>query len=331
MRPFEYANPQTEAEALELLNDHGANTAVLAGGTDTMNLLQRDLIAPERVVDIKNVESLTGVTRDGDGVLIGALTTLDEVLESPLLAEHRSLADVVDGTRAIQITENGTIAGDLCHLPNCWYFRNGHGLLGVENGESLVELGDNRYHAILGNQGPAKFVSASRFAPAMISSGAKVRIAGPAPDEEEFLPLEYFYITPKTDNQGVTALKPGQLLTHIWLPSAKGIRSATYEVLQMEGLDWPLAAAAVCLEVYDGVVRDARITMGHVAPVPWVAREAASLIVGKPVDEDTAQLAGETAVARATPLKDNGYKVQLAKTAVKRALLSAVDKFEGGL
>ena len=142
MRPFEYANPQTEPEALDLLNDHDANTAVLAGGTDLISLMREDLLAPKRVVDIKNVESMQGIRQDGDGVLIGALTTLEEAMESPLLAEHRSLLEVCHGVHAIQIQQMGTIAGDLCHLPNCWFYRNGYGLLGMPNGDSLVASTD---------------------------------------------------------------------------------------------------------------------------------------------------------------------------------------------
>ncbi len=331
MRPFEYANPQTEAEALELLNDHGAETAVLAGGTDLINLMKRDLLAPQRVVDVKNVESMQGVRPDGDGLLLGALTTLEELADNPLLSQYRSLADVVDATPAIQIRQMGTIGGDLCHLPNCWYFRNGYGLLGLKNGESLVETGENRYHAILGNRSAAKFVSASRFAPGMIAWGAKVRVIGPAPDQEEYIPLEYFYVTPKTDDQSVTVLGPGQLISHIWLPPVQNIQSATYEVLQMEGLDWPLASAAVCLDSEGGEVREARIVLGHVAPTPWMSAEAARAIIGLPVDEETALLAGNVAVAGATPLSNNAYKVQLARTAVKRALLRATGQLEGGL
>src|SRR5690606_14594889 len=120
---------------------------------------------------------------EGEGVLIGTLVTLEEMKDSPLLADYRSLIDVVDGVKSIQIQSMGTLGGDLCHLPNCWYFRNGYGLLGMDKGESLVAAGDNRYHAIFGNQGPAKFVSATRFAPAMIAWSAKVRIVGPEPDK----------------------------------------------------------------------------------------------------------------------------------------------------
>jgi xanthine dehydrogenase YagS FAD-binding subunit len=331
VNPFEYANPKTEAETLDLLNDHAADTAVLAGGTDLISLLRDDLLAPRRVVDIKHVASLEGITQVADGLMIGALTTLEDALDSPLLAYHRSILDVIEATRAIQIQSMGTLGGDLCHLPNCWYFRNGYGLLAMEQGESLVETGDNRYHAVFGNQGPAKFVSASRFAPAMIAWEARVRIIGPQPGQEELLPLEYFYVTPKTAKQGVTVLKPGQLISHIWLPNAGRFRSATYEVMQLQGLDWPLASAAACIDLDDGVVRDARIVMGHVAPLPWIAHEAATSIIGRPINEETAELAGDVAVSRATPLSNNGYKVQLARTAVKRALLRAAGQLEEGL
>src|SRR5712691_9481346 len=229
MRSFEYARPETEVEALELLSEHNGNTSVLAGGTDLLSLLKRDVIQPARVVDIKNIASFKGIKPHDGGVLIGANTTLDELNEHALTADYRSLLDVIDGIRAIQITANGTIAGDLCQLPHCWYFRNGYGLLALKDGESLVGTGDNRYHAILGNSGPAKFISASRFAPPMIAWEAKVRVVSrgqgsgirsqedkslsPQPSalslREEWLPLEYFFVTPKTNTQGVTVLQPG--------------------------------------------------------------------------------------------------------------------------
>jgi xanthine dehydrogenase YagS FAD-binding subunit len=336
MRNFEYARPETEAEALELLSDHGGNTAVLAGGTDLMNLLKRDVIQPARVVDIKNVSSWRGIKHQDGGVLIGANTTLDEINEHALAADYRSLIDVIDGIRAIQITANGTLAGDLCQLPHCWYFRNGYGLLAMKDGESLVATGDNRYHAILGNSGPAKFVSASRFAPPAMAWDAKVRVVTltrsasegceVAAAKEEWLPLEYFFQTPKTNSQGVTVLKPGQLITHVWLPAASNTRSATYEVLELNGLDQPQASAACCLGLDGGIVRHAKIVLGHVAPTPWIAHEAAKWLVGQQLTNDVAETAGRMALAKVTPLSHNDYKVTMAQTAVKRALLKATNQ-----
>jgi len=310
MSSFEFASPETEAEAVEMLRDHDGQTAVLAGGTDLVSLLKAGHVAPRRVVDITRISSLKGVTAVTGGLMVGALTTLDEILVHPLLAGHPALAQVADGVHAIQVQSQGTLGGDLCHLPNCWYFRNGYGLLG--------------------NQGPAKYVSASRFAPALIALGAKVRIVGPTPDQITLLPLEYFFVTPKSAEQGITVLTPGQFVTHIWIPEVSpSLLSATYEVLQLEGLDYPLAAAGVALEMDGRLVKEARVVLGHVAPTPWVSLDAAEALRGRSIDEATAQAAGDAAVARATPLSHNEYKVQIARTAVKRAVLRAVGQLEG--
>ncbi|MGE0374034.1 MAG: xanthine dehydrogenase family protein subunit M, partial [Planctomycetaceae bacterium] len=299
MNPFEYAQPHSEAEAVALLAEHGGECVVLASGMDLMPLLKQSVVKTKRVVDITRVDSLRGIDPVDGGVTIGVLTTLEDIAHSPILAEYPSLSDVVDGVRAIQVQQSGTLGGDLCHLPNCWYFRSGYGLLARDNGRSLPEVGDNRYHAIFGNAGPAKFVSASRFAPALIAWGAQVRITGPAPDQEQWLPLDQFYAIPKTEYQGVTVLKPGQLLTHVWLPGAANKLSATYEVLEMQGLDWPLASAAATLELEAGRVRRATIVLGHVAPTPWISHPAADVLIGQPVTPQTAQLAGQAAVSEA--------------------------------
>lgn len=325
MKPFQYASPETEAEAIALLSDFDGETAVLAGGTDLMSLLKGEIVGPARVVDITGVSSLKSIepTEDG-GVMIGALATLEDLADSPLIADYPSLGDVVSGVRAIQVQQNGTLGGDLCCLPNCWYFRNGFSLLARPNGQSLPEEGDNRYHAIFGNGGPAKFVSASRFAPPLIAWGGEVRIAGPRSTDERWLPLEDFYLSPKTDKQGVTVLKPGQLVTHIRLPATEGRISAAYEVLELTGLDWPQAAcaAAIALDEF-GLVKAARIVLGHVAPTPWFSAPAVSALIGQPLDERTAEAAATAAISEATPLSNNRYKVPQAKAAVKRSILRA--------
>jgi xanthine dehydrogenase YagS FAD-binding subunit len=330
MNNFEFAQPRTEEEAIALLTERG-RTVVLAAGMDLVPLLRKSIVSFERVVDIGRVPSLKGIHVDDEGVTIGALTTLEEIVQDPYLAEYPSLKDVVDGIRAVQVQQTGTLGGDLCHLPNCWYFRSGYGLFGMDGRTSLPEVGDNRYHAILGNLGPAKYVSASRFAPALIALGAQVRLIGPEPAAEEWLPLSQFHVIPKNEQQGVTRLRPGQLLSHVRLPAPRNLLSATYEVLELEGLDWPLAAAACALDMDGGFVREAKIVLGHVAPTPWISDAAAQALYNQPITPETADLAGEIAVRDATPLAYNGYKVQLAKTSVARALLKATGQLEGGL
>ena len=332
MTDFEYASPRTEADAVELLGEHGSDSAVLAAGTDLVALLQSDVVQPRRVVDISGIDSIRGVEVTDDGVLIGAMTTLEEMRETAALADYPTLSDVIREIRAIQIQQNGTLGGDLCHLPNCWYYRNGYGLLAHEGAHSVPEAGDNRYHAIFGNRGPAKFVSASRFAPGLIALDALVRVAGPKADEERWMPLEDLYVTPNTEHQGANSLVPGQFITHVQLPPIERMVSATYEVLEMRGLDWPLSACGVAAELDEsGLVRRARIVLGQVAPTPWVSHVAVSGLIGQPINEETARRAGEATVTEATPLQHNEYKVQLAQTSVKRALLRAVGELPEGL
>ena len=180
-------------------------------------------------------------------------------------------------------------------------------------------MGENKYHAILGNAGPAYFVSASSFGPALIALGAKVKVVSAKGARE--LPIEKFFVTPKSDGSREIALLPNEILTEILVPPAG--RNATYEVRQKDALDWPLAAASVALRMKGSTVASARIVLGHVAPTPWVSAEAAKVLAGKAITPEIAEEAGKAAVAAATPLSQNAYKVQLARVAVKRALLEA--------
>jgi xanthine dehydrogenase YagS FAD-binding subunit len=190
------------------------------------------------------------------------------------------------------------------------------------SGKSLIPGGENRYHAILGNSGPAKFVSASSLGPALISLGAKVVIASPSGNRT--VELGKFFLTPDNANSREVDLKPNEILTEVIIPSAGGAKTATYEVRQKMALDWPLATASVALKMSGSSVQSAVVVLGHVAPTPWNSPEAAQALAGKPVNESTAQAAADAALANAMPLTHNRAKVQLAKVAVKRALLQAV-------
>ena len=227
-----------------------------------------------------------------------------------------------EGVRSPQIRSTGTVGGDLCQRPRCWYYRAGFGLLAVYKGKPLVPDGDNRYHAILGNSGPAYFVSPSSLAPILIALDAKLRLHGPQGARE--LSVQDFFVTPKSDRTSSnTRCSPGEIVTEILVPHPGDVKMAIYEVRQKEALDWPLAAAAVVLKLDGGSVQSARVVLGHVAPVPWPSPEAEEALKGKSVNEDVAWEAGKAALSKATPLSRNAYKVQLARVAVKRAILRA--------
>jgi len=323
MKAFEYANPASKEEAVKLLS---AEAAVLAGGTDLLSLMKDYVVTPSRLVNIKSIKELSGVSYDAKkGLRIGALTTLDQlVADANVKREYPSLVQAADGVRSQQLQNMGTVGGDLCQRPRCWYYRAGFGLLALHNGKSLAPEGDNRYHAILGNEGPAYFVNPSSFAPALIALGATVTIFGSKGTRQ--VSLGKFYRSPKREGEREYALEPDEIVTEIVVPPTAGRKNATYEVRQKEALDWPLATTSVSVEMSGANVKSARIVMGHVAPTPWPAPDAEKLLAGKAITEETAAQAGEAAVRGAKPLSMNGYKVQLARVAVKRALLRASGK-----
>jgi xanthine dehydrogenase YagS FAD-binding subunit len=314
---------------LQHLAAGGSEAELIAGGTDLVGLMQKMIVTPSRVVNLMNVPSLQSVEElDGGVVAIGAAVTLDVLLAHPYLNPYASIGHAIEGIASMQIQCQGTLGGELLQRPQCWFYRGGKGLLAAAGRD--VEEGDNRFHAIFGNSGAAKFVSSSRIAPALIALGATVRVIGPAPDDEQFVPVEALFRIPRHEGERENALLPGQLVTHLILPAVADATNATYEVRHGEGPDYPLASAAAAIRFEGGFVKDAKIVLGQVAPTPWISHEAADAIIGYSLNEETAAAAGEAAVAAASPLSMNGYKVQLAKTAVKRALLLAAGQETGG-
>lgn len=322
MEAFEYAAPSSVKEAVGLLSSAWGETDVLAGGTDLLSLMKERVHTPKRVVSLRSVAGLRSVS-GGVGLRIGATATLSDLLGSSAAREnYPALIQAAEGVSSPQMRAMGTVGGDLLQRPRCWYFRNGYGLLGKDgDGKSLAPIGENQYHAILGNKGPAYFVNASSLAPALIALGASVTVAGP--DGEREIEVEKLYQTPNSDRDRENALRPNEILTAIIVPAAAGVVSATYEVRQRQLMDWPLATASVALKLSGGSVQSARVVLGHVAPTPWRSSEAEQALMGKSVSEDTALAAAKAALASATPLSGNKHKVQLARVAVKRAILRA--------
>ncbi|MEO8494962.1 MAG: FAD binding domain-containing protein [Planctomycetota bacterium] len=326
MKAFEYASPRTEAEVVQLLSAEPGKTEILAGGTDLVGLMKKMIVTPDRVVNIMDVPTLKSIDELPDGgVSIGAAVTLDDILAHPYLDLYPAIKQAIRGISSMQLQSQGTLGGEVCQRPRCWFYRGGEGLLSQD-----VAAGANEFHAILGNSGPAKFVNSSRIAPALIALDAQLRVLGPEEDEQ-FVPLAQFFRSPHREGQREHILKPNQFVTHILLPPIEGRTCATYEVRHGEGPDYPLAAAAAALRLDGfGIVRDASVVLGQVAPMPWISPEAVEVLRGHKVSVALAEAAGQAAVSRATPLSQNEYKVQLAKVAVKRAVLLAAGYETGG-
>jgi xanthine dehydrogenase YagS FAD-binding subunit len=328
MQVFEYATPTTKEQAVQALGASWGETEVLAGGTDLVSLMKEYLSSPKRVVDIKGIRELQGIGPKASGLRIGplvglhigALVTLQELADATEVREqYPALVQAAMGVTSPQIRARGTVGGDLCQRPRCWYYRAGFGLLAQQDGNPLVPEGENRYHAIFGG-GPAYFVNPSSLAPALVALEARLQLFGPQ-GAREVLAADFFRI-PKSDHERENVLKPNEIVAEIVVPPASG-PNVTYEVRQRTMLDWPLAAAAVALRLKGKTVSSAHVVLGHVAPIPWRSQEAEAALKGNEVSEAVAARAAEAAVRKARPLSGNGYKAQLARTAVKRAILEA--------
>ncbi len=325
MQAFEYVTATSKEQVAILLK---GDASILAGGTDLLALMKDYIVTSRRLVNIKNIEQLRGISNRSDtGLRIGALTTIGELAEAKAeLAAYPALLEAANEAASPQIRNLATIGGNMCQRPRCWYFRNGMGLYPkAPNGKSMVVEGDNRYSAILGNDGPAYFVSPSTIAPVLIAYGAKIRLYSannPGSGVRE-LPLENFFVTPKSENELEHDLNSGEMVMELVVPApSANLKVANYEVRQRAAFDWPLATATAALEMDGDKVRSARVVLGQVAPVPWVSPEAAQALIGKTIATENATEAANAALAQAKPLSGNKYKITLAKVAAKRAILA---------
>ena len=323
MESFAYARPTSQQEALANLTGGFQESAVLAGGTDLLSLMKNYVVTPKRLVDIRGVKEFGGISRSNGGARIGATVSLQELADdASMQKDFPGLVAAAAGVPSMQIRNMGTVGGDLLQRPRCWYFRNGFGLLARDaKGKALVPGGDNRYHAILGNEGPAYFVNPSNLAPMLIALGASVEIAGGKGARK--VELAKFYRAPRNEHEREYTLAADEIVTAVVIPDgAVNWKTAIYEVREKQALDWPLATASVALRIDGGTVREARIVLGHVAPIPWRSPVAERALEGGAVNDEKALKAGEAAVQNAHPLSGNKYKVQLARVAVKRAILA---------
>jgi len=274
MQAFEYVSATKKEQVATLLAEQGA---ILAGGTDLLALMKDDVVTPKRLVNIKQIDALRGINyQPGNGLRIGALTTIAELAEDDSVRQnYPALSEAANEAASPQIRNLATVGGNMCQRPRCWYFRNGMGLMPkTADGKSMVVEGDNRYAAILGNTGPAYFVSPSTIAPVLIAYGAKIRLysAKSAGSGVRELPLEKFFVIPKSENELEHDLKPGEIVIEIVVPPpAQNLKAGTYEVRQRAAFDWPLAQATVTLLMDGSVVKSARVVLGHVAPIPWIS------------------------------------------------------------
>lgn len=318
MKPFQYFDATNLRQAASLGRERGR---LKAGGIDLVDLLKAHVETPEKVVNLLGLADLRGIRVERTGLRIGALATLAEIAANETVRKgYAALAQACQDAATPQVRNVATIAGNLCQRPRCWYFRSGEFTCLKKGGKScLAYEGDNRYHAIFDTR-PCPIVHPSNAAPALLALGAVVRTHSEGGGRE--LSVDKFLIRPSELIQAETALLDGEIVTEIFVPGPP--RASAYrEIRHKESFDYALASCAVAGHFEGATIREIRVVLGAVAPVPQLADAVAALLRGKTLTADLAAEAGALAVKEATPLSQNAYKVPLARAAVKRALLAA--------
>jgi len=324
MHPFEYVKPATVAEAVQELGRSFTEAKILAGGIDLLGELKEGIIAPQRLVSLKGIAGLRYIQfNEREGLRLGALTTLAEIEAHPIVRQRfKALAEAAHSVGTPQIRNVGTIGGNLCQRPRCWYYRDEHTRCLKKGGPICFAYnGENKYHAILGG-GPCYIVHPSDCAPALIALRATVTIVSPR--GQKVVPLEEFFVLPSRRLDHETILEPDEIVTEVQVPTPAPNTQSTYlKFRERESHDFALVGAAVALRLKGDVCEDVRIVLSGVAPIPWRALEAEAVLKGVRITPEWAEQAGKAAVAKAQPLAQNAYKIPLTQAIVKRAILRA--------
>jgi xanthine dehydrogenase YagS FAD-binding subunit len=317
---FTYVRPKSLEEAFKHLSSMGSR--VHAGGTDLLGCLRDHVFEASKVVSLSRMKSLRGISKSGQGGMrIGALTTIREVAGNPDIQKHYAvLAQAASEVASPQLRNQGTLGGNLCQKPRCWYYRGEFHCLRKGGEECFAVAGENVFHCIFGGES-CYIVHPSDTAPALGALGAQITIRGPR--GQRSVALEKFYVPPAEDYTKETRLEPGEIVTEIELPPpVEGLRSSYRKVRARQSWDFALAGVALALVFKGDQVIKARVFLSGVAPVPWRSIEIEQAITGKRLDDEVARRAAEAAVQKAKPMEQNAYKITLLRGLIEEQLLA---------
>jgi xanthine dehydrogenase YagS FAD-binding subunit len=324
MRTFSNSNPRDLRQAVSAAQEarrNGRTVSFAGGGSDLLGLVKERIVNPDVVIHLSGIKGLDQVEAKGGSVRIGGQITLDSLSRHALISSRYAvLAEAAGSVATPQIRNAGTLAGNVCQRPWCWYFRNGFPCYKAGGNECFSITGENQFHAIFGG-GPSFIVHPSDTAPALVALEAKFHVTGPSGDR--ILAGADFFTLPKANAARENALADDEVLASIEFPEARpGTRSTYLKVLDREAWTHAVVSAAIVLDMDKDVCRSARIVLGGVAPIPWRVPEAERLLTGQRVTPELTAKVADAAIAGATPLPKNKYKVPLTHETVQRAVLS---------
>jgi xanthine dehydrogenase YagS FAD-binding subunit len=325
MKAFEWASASSVDEAVKLLKpvdaaaDPDEQPHAMGGGQDLLTTMKEYLVRPSRVVNLKTIKGLDQIKVENGALRIGATATLVELEEHPEVnAKWKGLAEAAASIATPQIRNVGTVGGNLCQRPRCWYFRLENVQCRKKGGNVCYAIeGENKYNAIF-NTGPSNIVHPSDLGTMLVALGATLTIAGPAGTRN--MSVEEFFQPPSVNVRKENILKDGEIVTEIQVPAQAG-KSTYIKFKERESLDFAMSAVGVSVELNgDKTVKSARVVLGGVASVPWRVADVEKFLTGKALNETTLAQAATMALEGATPLSKNAYKVPLTQALLKRAL-----------
>jgi len=315
MKNFEYVLPKSVEEASTACAEKGA--ALKAAGVDLLDLMKGYVATPSKVVNLLAVPGMRDIAVGRGDAYIGALVTLAQLAEAKSLP--RALVEAAGEAATPQVRNVATVGGNLCQRPRCWYFRNDAISCFKKGGDGCpARDGENRYHAIF-HTSPCPIVHPSNLAPALMALGASVKTT------KREIEIEKFFVLPKDKSDRENVLEEGEIITTVSLAPHRW-KSAYREGREKESFDWATVAAAVALELDGGTVKEARIVLGAVAPIPLRSEAAEKALTGQKMSEEAAMKAASEAFKDAKPLSGNAYKVALGRVILKRAILAAAEQ-----
>ncbi len=328
MKAFEFITVRDLKSASTALGTDLDRAKILAGGVDLLSELKERIIEPERVVNIKPIPELGRMQSGGRGLTLGALITLAAIEKNATIRKnYTALAEAAESVASPQIRNVGTLGGNLCQRPRCWYYRD-EAIKCIKKGGSKCyaaeDEANNKYNAILGG-GPSYIVHPSDVATALVALDATVRYRDRG-GRTVALPLTEFFLLPKDNPRWENVLKAGEILIDVTVPAPpRGAKSTYIKFKEKDSMDWAVAAVAVRTQTdASGTIRDARVVLGGVAPAPWRSEAAEAVLKGKKFSAELANQAAEAALTGAKPLSKNAYKVPLTKVLVRRALTQSI-------
>ena len=312
LKEFSYVRVSSVEEAIEQLGSNGAR--IHAGGTDLLGGLRDEVFDAERVVGIGGLGVMKGVRESEDGGLrIGALTRIADVASHPAVrSRFPALAQAAAEVGTPQLRNQGTLGGNICQKPRCWYYRGPFDCRRKGGNRCFAVSGNSEGHAIFGGM-RCHIVHPSDTAPALMALGATATVVGPG--GARAVPMDDFFVLPRIDPTRETTVEQGEMVTELVLPApGDGLRSSYRKVRGRRSWDFALAGVALALRIgAGGTVDGARVVFSGVAPVPWRSAAVERVLTGETLGDDVIRLAGEVAVEGAQPMRDNEYKVRLLR------------------